>query len=117
MFITYRVRKENYTALKDTAFHLNNYITFKLISASDSSRFYDTFQKILLNHLFNFLPCFAGECFLVLHFYVLIGERVWVKDRAPWVSNTSACNFAVKNLAEYIEEREKLLNAADSIDG
>lgn len=63
MFITYRVRKENYTTLKDTAFHLNNYITFKLNSTSYSSRFYDTFQEILLNHLFNFFALLCWRMF------------------------------------------------------
>lgn len=33
------------------------------------------------------------------------------------MSHTSACDFAVKNLAEYIEERQKLLDAANGVDG
>lgn len=33
------------------------------------------------------------------------------------MSSASACDFAVKNLAEYVKERQKLLNAANGVDG
>lgn len=77
----------------------------------------DPFQKVLLNHLFNFLPHFARECLLVLHFDVFVGKRVWVKHGAPWMANAPAGDFAVEDLAQDMEEGEELLNAADSTKG
>lgn len=107
-------KKTNYT----TQNVLNNYIY--ILTKWDHlwcSSFYHTFQKILFYHLFYFLPGFAGKWFVVLQFHVLIREGVWVEDGAPWVSYTSAGDFTVEDLAEYIEEWQELLNTAHSTDG
>lgn len=54
---------------------------------------------------------------MVFQFHVRIRESVWVEDRAPWVSHTSASDFAVEDLTEYIEEWQELLNATHGTDG
>lgn len=83
----------------------------------DALRLYDAFQKVLLYHLLNFLSCFTGERLLVLHFEVLAGEGGWVEHGAARMDGTPAGDFAVKNLAQDIEERQKLLNGADGAGG
>lgn len=49
---------------------------------------------------------------MVLQFHVLVWKGVGVEDRAPRVSPTPACDFAVEDLAEDVEEGQKLLHAA-----
>lgn len=81
------------------------------------SSFHHPFQKIFFYHLFYFLPGFAGKCFVVVQFHVLGGKGIWAEDGAPWVSCTSAGDFAAEDLAEHTEEGQKLLNIAHSANG
>lgn len=114
MFCYIQNKKRNYTTQSSV---LSNYISTSAIqNHSWCSSFYHSFQKILFYHLFDFLPGFAGKWFVVLQFHVLIRKGVWVEDGTPWVSSTSACDFAVEDLAEHVEEWQELLHAAHSAD-
>ena len=81
------------------------------------SSFYHPFQKIFFYHLFYFLPSFAGKWFVVFQLQVLVGEGGGVEDGAPWVSCAPAGDFAVEDLAEHVEERQQLLQAAHGAGG